>query len=91
MINLACGYAQNRQIELLTLSGTLFVNFPSFHKYPPIIVGFTLPRLYKYFRYNWVFHDRTTVFMLVSSMYVVFKIKTLQHFLKSFLADKLSI
>ena len=43
MINLACGYAQNRQIELLTLSGTLFVNFPSFHKYPPIIVGFTLP------------------------------------------------
>ena len=44
-----------------------------------------------YFRYNWVFHDRTTVFVLVSSMYVVFKIKTLQHFLKSFLADKLSI
>ena len=44
-----------------------------------------------YFRYNWVFHDKTTVFVLVSSMYVVFKIKTLQHFLKSFLADKLSI
>ena len=43
MMNLAYRYAQNCQIELLTLSGTILVNFPSFHKYPPIIVGFTLP------------------------------------------------